>query len=273
MRIYFNFATIDELLGIDCDFHRQQKEFDLEELEQYDGKNGKPAYVSIEGIVYDISNESIFEERKNKESLAGKDLTELFSLSLKINTIINRAPIVGVIGDGRYAESKILTRDKKHKHEKKESCKYQEFYIKETLSMLEKIISKSINEVLEWQENLIKCPGAAAQLGTVNKSEVGKSSTGSSTGVYGLADGASGGAGGGLGVAIVNVEKGGGVMTNQDTGKMIAPGSAGGATGGAVGSLGGTTSTPTTTAPTGNTGVILRKEEKDVCCKKLDGED
>lgn len=110
-------------------------------------------------------------------------------------------------------------------------------------------------------------------MGTVNKSEVGKSSTDSSTGVYGLAGGASGGAGGGLGVAIVNVEKGGGVMTNQDTGKMIAPGSAGGATGGAVGSLGGTTSTPTTTAPTGNTGGILRKEEKDVCCKRLDGED
>jgi predicted heme/steroid binding protein len=273
MGIYFNFITIDELLGIDCDFHRQQKEFDLEELEEYDGKNGRPAYVSIEGIVYDISNESIFGERKNKESLAGKDLTELFSLSLKINTIINRAPVVGVIGDDRYAEKNFFTRDKKHKHEERESCKYQEFYIKEALSMLEKIISKSINEVLEWQENLIKCPGAAAQLGTVNKGEVGKSNTGSSTGGYALAGGASGGAGGGLGVSIVNVEKGGGVGTNQDTGKMIAPGSAGGATGGAVGSLGGTTSTPNTTVPIGNTGGILRKEEKDIYCKELDEED
>ncbi|AQR95299.1 cytochrome b5 domain-containing protein [Clostridium saccharoperbutylacetonicum] len=273
MGIYFNFTTIDELLGIDCDFHRQQKEFDLEDLEQYDGKNGKPAYVSIEGIVYDISNESIFGEIKNKESLAGKDLTELFSLSLKINTIINIAPVVGLIGDGSYAERKILTRDKKHKHEKKGSCKYQEFYIEEALSTLEKIISKSINEVLEWQENLIKCPGAAAQLGIVNIGEAGKNGIGSSTGGYGLAGGASGGAGGGLGVAIVNVEKGGYVGTNQDTGKMIAPGSAGGATGGAVGSLGGTTSTPNTTAPIGNTGGILRKEEKDVYCKELDEED
>jgi predicted heme/steroid binding protein len=273
MRIYFNFITIDELLGIDCDFHRQQKKFDLEDLEQYDGKNGKPAYVSIEGIVYDISNESIFGEIKNKESLAGKDLTELFSLSLKINTIINIAPVVGLIGDDRYAERKIFTRDKKHKHEKKESCKYQEFYIKETLSMLEKIISKSIHEVLEWQENLIKCPGAAAQLETANIGETGKNGTGSSTNGYGLAGGASGGAGGGLGAAIVNVEKGGYVGTNQDTGKMIAPGSAGGVTGGAVGSLGGTTPTPNTTAPIGNTGGILRKEEKNVYCKEMDEED
>jgi predicted heme/steroid binding protein len=273
MGIYFNFTTIDELLGIDCSFHKQQKEFDLEELEQYDGKNGKPAYASIEGIVYDISNESIFGERKNKESLAGKDLTELFCLSLKINTIINSAPVVGVIGDDRYAESKILTRDKKHKHEKKESCEYQEFYIKETLSMLEKIISKSINEVLEWQENLIKCPGAAAQLGIANIGGEEKKGVGSSTGGYGLAGGASGGAGGGLGVAIANIENGGDVGTNQDTGKMIAPGSAGGATGGAVGSLGGTTSTPNTTAPIGNTGGILRKEEKYVYCKEMDEED
>ncbi|MFT8351289.1 heme/steroid-binding protein [Clostridium saccharoperbutylacetonicum] len=267
MGIYFNFTTIDELLGIDCDFHRQQKEFNLEELEQYDGKNGKPAYISIEGIVYDISNESIFEERKNKGSLARKDLAELFSLSLKINTIINRAPVVGVIRDDSYAERKISTKDKKHKHEKKESFKYQEFYINEALSILEKIISKSITEVLEWQENLIKCPGAAAKLGIVNTGEVGKNGIGSSTGGDGLAGGASGGAGGGLGVSIVNVEKGGGVGTNKDTGKMIAPGSAGGATGGAVGSLGRATSTPI-----GNTGGILRKEEKDVYCKELDEE-
>jgi len=55
MYIYFDSKTINELIGDNYD--REQKEFTLEELSQYDGSNGKPAYVAIEGVVYDLSKE------------------------------------------------------------------------------------------------------------------------------------------------------------------------------------------------------------------------
>jgi Predicted heme/steroid binding protein len=33
----------------------KMKQFTLEELKQYNGENGQPAYVAIDGIVYDVS--------------------------------------------------------------------------------------------------------------------------------------------------------------------------------------------------------------------------
>ena len=32
-----------------------EKEFDLTQLAQYDGQDGRPAYVAIDGIVYDVT--------------------------------------------------------------------------------------------------------------------------------------------------------------------------------------------------------------------------
>jgi Predicted heme/steroid binding protein len=77
--IYFDYITIDELIGDNCNFYRQQKQFTLAELSQYDGKNGRPAYVAFDGIVYDVSNESTFKNSRDIENIAGKDLTEQFN--------------------------------------------------------------------------------------------------------------------------------------------------------------------------------------------------
>ncbi len=32
------------------------KTFTLEELKQFNGQNGQPAYVAVDGVVYDVSN-------------------------------------------------------------------------------------------------------------------------------------------------------------------------------------------------------------------------
>jgi predicted heme/steroid binding protein len=32
------------------------KKFTIEQLKQYDGKNGKPAYIAFKGKVYDVSD-------------------------------------------------------------------------------------------------------------------------------------------------------------------------------------------------------------------------
>lgn len=54
MTPHFEFLTIAELLEDNCNFNREQKEFILDELTQYDGKDGEPVYISTEGIAYDI---------------------------------------------------------------------------------------------------------------------------------------------------------------------------------------------------------------------------
>lgn len=56
-----------------------EKQFTLEELVKYDGSNGKPAYVAIEGIVYDVSLSSSWGGGTHFGLYAGKDLTKEFN--------------------------------------------------------------------------------------------------------------------------------------------------------------------------------------------------
>lgn len=52
------------------------KSFTLEELAKYNGQNGKPAYVAVDGIVFDVSD--IFINGQHQKHLAGKELTKEF---------------------------------------------------------------------------------------------------------------------------------------------------------------------------------------------------
>ncbi len=54
----------------------EQQTFTLEELAKYDGQNGNPAYVAIDGIVYDVTNIPQWMGGKHNGYSAGKDLTE-----------------------------------------------------------------------------------------------------------------------------------------------------------------------------------------------------
>lgn len=66
--------------------------FTLEELAQYNGKNGKPAYVAVDGIVYDVS--SVFVEGKHYSHYAGQELTDSF-YSRHAKSAITKYPVVG----------------------------------------------------------------------------------------------------------------------------------------------------------------------------------
>lgn len=55
-----------------------EKQFTLEELAKYNGSNGKPAYVAVEGIVYDVSLSSPWGGGTHFGLYAGKDLTKEF---------------------------------------------------------------------------------------------------------------------------------------------------------------------------------------------------
>lgn len=58
--------------------YRQMREFTLNELAQYDGGMGKPAYVAVNGIVYDVSNVPSWGGGTHFGLQAGKDLTDEF---------------------------------------------------------------------------------------------------------------------------------------------------------------------------------------------------
>lgn len=94
MALYFDFKTIEELIG--HTYFRQQKEFTLEELAQYDGNNGKPTYVAIEGIVYDLSNVAEWAGGNHFGNTAGQDLTSEFK-SCHAMTKLNKLSKVGVL--------------------------------------------------------------------------------------------------------------------------------------------------------------------------------
>lgn len=52
------------------------KEFTLEELAEFDGRDGQPAYVAYEGVVYDVTESSMWVEGDHEGAhVAGGDLT------------------------------------------------------------------------------------------------------------------------------------------------------------------------------------------------------
>ena len=109
MAIHFDFKTIQELIG-DNTYYREQREFTLEELSQYDGKNGKPAYVAVGGIVYDVSSEPTWAGGAHFGLTAGKDLTEQFNSCHGSAKILNKLPKVGILKKGNRGNSIYTSR-------------------------------------------------------------------------------------------------------------------------------------------------------------------
>lgn len=56
-----------------------QQTFTREQLAQFNGKNGKPAYVAVKGIVYDVTNNAAWSAASHFGLTAGKDLTQEFA--------------------------------------------------------------------------------------------------------------------------------------------------------------------------------------------------
>jgi predicted heme/steroid binding protein len=66
--------------------------FTAETLAKYNGLNGQPAYVAVDGVVYDVSD--IFRNGKHEGCLAGQDLTSKFYQDHSSN-MLNGYAIVG----------------------------------------------------------------------------------------------------------------------------------------------------------------------------------
>lgn len=71
-----------------------QKVFTASELAQFDGKNGNPSYVAVDGNVYDLT--SVFKNGIHFGHVAGRDLTDAFYVK-HVRSQITKYPIVGVL--------------------------------------------------------------------------------------------------------------------------------------------------------------------------------
>jgi len=73
-----------------------QKTFTLEELTRYNGRDGQPAYIAVNGIVYDVTNSAAWAAATHFGLTAGKDLSQQFAGCHEgQQQILNSLPVVG----------------------------------------------------------------------------------------------------------------------------------------------------------------------------------
>lgn len=72
------------------------KTFTKDELSKYDGLNGNPAYVAVDGNVYDLTK--VFKEGSHFSHYAGTELTNAF-YSYHAKSVLGKYPIVGELRD------------------------------------------------------------------------------------------------------------------------------------------------------------------------------
>lgn len=75
------------------------KIFTLDELSQYDGKDGAQAYIAIDGVVYDVTSADGWKEGEHEGYSAGQDLTDTFVSSPHKESILNSLEVMGTLAD------------------------------------------------------------------------------------------------------------------------------------------------------------------------------
>ncbi|RLA79103.1 MAG: cytochrome B5 [Deltaproteobacteria bacterium] len=78
------------------------KVFTEGELLQYDGREGcRPAYVAVEGKVYDVTGSFLWRSGVHQyRHRAGRDLTEALRRAPHTSVQLKRFPVVGTLGVG-----------------------------------------------------------------------------------------------------------------------------------------------------------------------------
>ena len=76
-------------------------ELTLDQLKQYDGKNGNSAYIAVDGVLYDVSGVRQWKNGSHEGYSAGKDLTDaIMGKSPHGTSVLDGVPIVGKLVAG-----------------------------------------------------------------------------------------------------------------------------------------------------------------------------
>jgi predicted heme/steroid binding protein/uncharacterized membrane protein len=83
------------------------KEFDLESLSGFDGKDGKPTYIAYRGKVYDVSQSGLWEGGMHmNRHHAGRDLSAEFPAAPHDEEVFERYPQVGILKESAELKEK-----------------------------------------------------------------------------------------------------------------------------------------------------------------------
>jgi len=79
----------------------QQRVFTLDELKNFNGQNGNPAYVAVNGIVYDLTKSAKWKNGLHNvcsdSTYAGVDFSELIKSSPHGVDVLKKFPAVGTL--------------------------------------------------------------------------------------------------------------------------------------------------------------------------------
>jgi Predicted heme/steroid binding protein len=74
-----------------------RRQFTLSELSKYTGRDGNPAYVAVNGTVYDVTGAPAWQGGTHFRLLAGKDLTGEFQGCHSDISVLKGVPVAGTI--------------------------------------------------------------------------------------------------------------------------------------------------------------------------------
>ncbi len=69
--------------------------FTLEDLSRYNGRNGNPAYVAVNGVVYDVTNNAAWDGATHFGLTAGTGVTSQFASCHAGQPILSKLKVVG----------------------------------------------------------------------------------------------------------------------------------------------------------------------------------
>ena len=66
------------------------------ELAKHDGRDGRPAYVAVNGTIYDVTASPLWSGGNHQDSHhAGRDLTEELKSAPHVRAVVERFPVIG----------------------------------------------------------------------------------------------------------------------------------------------------------------------------------
>ena len=76
-----------------------EKSFTVAELSQFNGQDGQPAYVAIDGTVYDVSHVDAWQAGQHHGNVAGKNLSSAILKSPHGKGVLQKLPVVGQLAE------------------------------------------------------------------------------------------------------------------------------------------------------------------------------
>ncbi len=91
------YSTTSDAVTTNDSIDASTKVFTVDELKAYNGQDGNPAYIAIDGVVYDVTNEKMWRNGKHKGYSAGNDLTEEIGRSPHGKSILGNLTEIGTL--------------------------------------------------------------------------------------------------------------------------------------------------------------------------------